>query len=66
MDEEISHRCGVCHGTGLEEKEPVRCDHGCNIFVCYKCENKGGFVILPFDTCTNCYGCGIVEEMRHK
>ena len=57
--------CPVCKGTGLEKREAVKCP--CSYTFCYKCENREGFFIKPYEECRKCYGSGIVDlEIQKK
>jgi len=47
--------CPKCKGVGLIKMKSVKCP--CKSF-CYKCENKAGFVVRPYELCIECFGEG--------
>ena len=53
--------CDQCDGYGLEKRDPIKCP--CDYSFCYKCENREGFIIKPWEECRKCFGLGriIVE-----
>jgi len=51
--------CPICQGIGLEKRDAIRCP--CPYNFCYKCENRSGFVIKPFEECRKCYGSGRID-----
>ena len=49
--------CPICEGFGMVKiKNPIPCP--CPTTFCYKCENREGFIIKPFEECIECYGSG--------
>ena len=51
----IKKTCPKCNGAGLIKMNSIKCP--CKIF-CYKCENKAGFVVRPYELCLECFGEG--------
>ena len=47
--------CPKCRGVGLIKMTSVKCP--CKSF-CYKCENKAGFVVRPYELCIECFDEG--------
>jgi len=54
MDKE---KCLKCEGSGLAKYDPISCYY-CDGKICWKCENKAGYVRQKLDTCDNCDGTG--------
>tara|TARA_A100001234_G_scaffold200497_1_gene192551 strand:- start:272 stop:574 length:303 start_codon:yes stop_codon:yes gene_type:complete len=52
--------CPDCQGYGLvHNKEPIKCP--CPYAFCYKCENREGYILKPWDECPKCFGTGVLE-----
>jgi len=51
--------CPICKGVGLEKRDAVRCP--CPHTFCYKCENRSGFEVKPYEECRKCYGSGELD-----
>lgn len=57
-------KCSICLGTGFEKYDPVICNV-CDGIKCMMC-NSSGLLVMPWDTCHECYGCGEVEHTSCK
>ena len=55
-------KCSICLGTGFEKYDPVTCNV-CDGIKCIMC-NSSGLLVMPWDTCHECYGCGETEEFK--
>lgn len=55
-------RCNICCGSGYEKQTPTICQNCTGLpTMCMYCENKYGYDIPPFTTCSSCDGCGHIE-----
>ena len=55
-------KCDLCDGSGFEKKNPKPCKICIDLIsLCMYCENKGGWEIPPYDTCSNCLGYGNIR-----
>ena len=55
--------CPRCNGYGLEKKIAIKCD--CPSTFCWKCENREGFKVRPWEECELCYGRGeIIKKIK--
>lgn len=52
-------RCSRCNGIGLIKMDPIRCD--CLTTFCMKCENREGYIVKPWEECSECIGMGDLE-----
>ena len=52
--------CPKCKGIGLIKMKSIICP--CKEF-CIKCENREGYIIKPYEECSNCIGLGNLDDV---
>ena len=54
--------CPKCKGIGLVKMTPIKCP--CKSTFCFKCQNKEGFIVKPYEECPNCIGLGNLDDFE--
>ena len=52
----LKKKCDICQGIGLEKRIAIKCP--CLSTFCYKCQNREGFIVKPWEECRKCFGLG--------